>query len=395
MRATSRATSRAISRTATGATGAAEGAAEGAPTAAPTAAPSRGATCATNCGAAVWLVATILVPILALGVELVAILSQVPIETRLPVSGALQIDWGGAAPANWSRIHEDYQREGFVVVRGAVPPLAVDELFARFPRHSTWATAPFEWAASAKLQQFATLDGLWVYDDAFWNLWHRSRIPAILSAALGAPADHGIRLLTDYVIGVTKREAAVFGQFHQDTTSFDIVEGGVSVWIPLHDVDPERGGGIGLVGRRGVDPACLRPGAAPYGPACLAEFAAALCLPTFSRGDVLVFSDSTVHRSQALLPGAAYPWRYALVGRFFVDTARYRAPAAGAVAQRKNSCRAPATGAGPLQSACYPVVWPQVDAKETRARDLEMLRRDTRLFTVLNMAMAAAAPGYY
>ena len=42
----------------------------------------------------------------------------------------------------------------------------------------------------------------------------------------------------------------MFGLWHQDSTSFDLVQnGGVSAWIPLNDIDSDTGGSLSVISK--------------------------------------------------------------------------------------------------------------------------------------------------
>jgi hypothetical protein len=303
-----------------------------------------------------------------------------------------------------SDIRTSFEKDGFVIVRGAVPSTVVDELFMRFPRTITWVTAPLEWLFSRHLRQFATLDGLWVLDDAFWLIWRRSNIPQIVSTTMEAAAFDvkQIRLLTDYVVGIKGggQDPEVFGKFHQDSTSFDIIDtAGISVWLPLQDIDITKGGSLVVISKSEVDADCLESDHT-YSIKCLNQFQANQHLYSFGRGDLLVFSHTTIHKTQPLLKTADYPWRYAMIGRIFAaDSARYKTPKAGPP-QRKNSCvragESKINVGDHLQSACFPVIWPRPEAVEDSARDQGQILRDSRITSISKMISGfLSTPDYY
>jgi len=299
-----------------------------------------------------------------------------------------EIDWVvGKSDLNLPSIRSSFKEDGFVVVRGALPEQVVDELQRRFPRYNTWASAPLEWLVANSLRQFATLDGLWILDDLFWQVWTRSLIPSLLSNIMEVEGfkTSDIRLLTDYVVGIKAGGSGpeVIGKYHMDSTSFDVVDtAGFSVWIPLMDIDSSLGGSIFTIGRQNVNLGCLHSDRT-YNESCILEFEATKSVASYARGDILLFSHDTVHKTQPLPKHVAQvPWRYALIGRFVAgETSRWKAPMLGPP-QRKNSCKADGVteiSAGALlHSPCFPTIWPSTGAHAESSRAQGELRRDSR-----------------
>jgi len=161
-------------------------------------------------------------------------------------------------------------------------------------------------------------DALWVDHDFFYWFWSAS--PCASWTAQAFQVDES-RLVTDLMVGFRKAtRPSVVGTYHRDTYSYSLLQassGGVTVWIPLSNVDPVRqGGSIHLINRSLDAGPCAWPDSSGSTPACQAYLDAVAVLPAWRVGDVLLFDKATLHRTQPFHPNATVPSRFALVGRF-------------------------------------------------------------------------------
>lgn len=291
-----------------------------------------------------------------------------------------------------AEIKRAFDRDGYVLLRGAVAPEVVQELRRAIPARSTVVFSPLEllinWMLGAKTSQ----DSIWAAHEAFGRFWFDSTVGAALARVMGA-AD--IRLLTDFVVEVSVGvDPVIFGRWHRDTTSFDVLHDdaqGYSVWIPVYPIDVKHhGGSLYVVNTSKLTETCRAGGSsrsrppghgadlhadAPsaftearldgldFSPECQAELEAAETAYDFAIGDALVFGKRTIHRTQRLTAAFANrTTRAVLIGRFFdgSKTKYRRAPHGNGPPQRKNSCPGlQALEPGQLlRTACAPQVWP-------------------------------------
>ena len=244
-------------------------------------------------------------------------------------------------------------RRGFVVARGVLSIDEVDRLRAvhasiRSPRVAAWMGQDIPW------------DALWTEHDELWDLWRFSPVAALVARATGAAR---VSLLTDFFVHFQpSHRPYVVGQWHVDTTSFDIVDtpaAGVSVWIPLQDVDPAgAGGSLYTVNKTSpISPMCSVSHNGMFSPACDTEFWRYRNVHSWRKGDMLLFTARTVHRSQPIAGGA----RTALVGRFLLDAPRFRGVSLDTrTVQRKNLCNHGLRSGDPVNSSCFPQLYPWV-----------------------------------
>ena len=279
--------------------------------------------------------------------------------------------------------------------------LSHDEMMHLRRFHASLAAAPLHRAWRAVAGQDLPVDALWLQYDEMWDFWRRSSLPARARRILG----EDVALLTDFFITIRGWHAPyVIGQWHTDSTSFDVVDGAsLTAWIPLDDIDALTAGGS-ICLWNGSSPAALPPacrGGHFLASACQASLSRHQHVPSFKSGDVLFFGPHTIHRSQPLHPGGARRARTALVARFVSTRARYRAPGAGAVAgpvQRKNACRHGLQPGDVLaDSACFPRLAPphaphayrrrtrRVRAPALRWAWLNLRRALERLSTILRL----------
>ena len=172
----------------------------------------------------------------------------------------------------------------------------------------------------------------------------------------------------------------VVGQWHVDTTSFDIVDtpaAGVSVWIPLQDVDAAgAGGSLYTVNKTSpISPLCSVAYNGMFPPECDAEFWQHRNVHSWRKGDMLFFTARTIHRSQPIAGGT----RTALVGRFLLDAPRFRGVSLHTrVVQRKNLCNHGLQQGDPVNSSCFPQLYPWVPPMHRYRRRTRRTRRAPR-----------------
>ena len=248
------------------------------------------------------------------------------------------------------------QQDGVEVLRSVLDPGAVDKLrdaYAHTHHHPPLAEA---W-----LGQNIPHDMLWLENDMIWDAWTRGPVVSRVAHAAGAAR---VALLTDFFLRVAAgRRPVAVGQWHVDSTSFDIVDApteGVTAWIPLQDIDAARdGGSLCTVNRTApLSPECTTPHGGTFPPQCNAEFRRYQDVRSWKKGDVLLFTSNTVHRTQPMA-GGHHAARTVLVGRFLLGKPRFRAPRSLAwFTQRKNLCNHGLRPGDPMVSHCFPQVHP-------------------------------------
>ncbi|ADX05942.1 hypothetical protein 162322538 [Organic Lake phycodnavirus 1] len=275
--------------------------------------------------------------------------------------------WGYKTNDELETISSSFQENGYVIIRKALPLKVVDELYQRFPRQNTIATSFIEYVVSHSMGQFSTLGGLWVNDDVFYYVWTKSMILSMLEACMGT---NHIRLLTDYVVGIKGgvNEHNIVGKYHSDSTSFDIIDQyGISVWIPLTDIYPDTGGSIIMIGNNKIDPICLKQDK-QYSKYCIQQFQDNHEVSSYSKGDILLFSQNSIHKTQLLLNNT---WMYALIGQFFDGNKASFQKTNSGIVQRKKSCKSyePNYQTNILHSSCFPKIGSIQDTRKYITRD--------------------------
>ena len=166
-------------------------------------------------------------------------------------------------------LNRNFTRDGFVVVRGAIPPGVLEALAGATPRWSMLFFRPLEALLRWAFGSTTTMDSLWVSYQAFGLFWAAGPVPGIVSAAIaaadppgpvpgpGAEVGPSVRLLTDFVLTMPGGGTGgpLFTKWHRDTTSFDIVgdgDEGYSAWIPLQDIDSGVGGSLFVVNKSAI-----------------------------------------------------------------------------------------------------------------------------------------------
>lgn len=170
------------------------------------------------------------------------------------------------------------------------------------------------------------------------------------------------------------------GTYHQDTYSYAMLSRdspGVSVWIPLADIDADTdGGSVWLVDMSKVSAGCQRapPETDVFSAECEAEFDKVRVAPNWRKGDVLLFSKDVVHKTQPLLPTAKLSARFSLVGRFTTNEARCNLKGGNPGIKLKfTHCNHGLAHGEPIASPCYPQLYPRVLQEEKAVRDLGKL----------------------
>ena len=72
------------------------------------------------------------------------------------------LKWNQISEHEVQELAQNFARDGFAVVRGAVPAEAIDVLAARRPRSASVLLYPIEALMRMVMNQDMTLDGLWV-----------------------------------------------------------------------------------------------------------------------------------------------------------------------------------------------------------------------------------------
>lgn len=265
---------------------------------------------------------------------------------------------------------EQYARDGFLVVRGALPVDIVDRMRECRPRAIlSWPFRPLERALPYVIGSYLFIDSIWATNELFKTYWFTGPIPQLVGDLVLPDGEGSIRLLTDLMIGIPRGRVPLdVGSWHKDTYSYDILtpdSEGHSVWTPLVDIDPERNGGSLYIVSKERAGACQEQ-MAGFSAECIAVFEREAEVHTWAKGDVLVFTKSTIHKSQPIRADAQTEDRFALISRFIPNGSRYDTALieAGGFQQKKNSCNHGLSNGDELVSPCFPVVHPKLDADE-------------------------------
>ncbi len=190
----------------------------------------------------------------------------------------------------------------------------------------------------------------------------------------------------------------VIGQWHTDNQSFDLVTGdsaGISVWIPLRDIDSQNLGGSlhiidgakarGIHGRAaegcGTDSSDpLASGEKSSADKCEKFFDTLdqmSSVQDWTMGDILVFDKVLYHKSQPMKPAAGLMERYSVIGRFITDKSKFKDPGSHIGTHKKNSCKHGLADGDQMVTACFPQVFPDTLEEERKARDEKTLGHDS------------------
>jgi hypothetical protein len=221
-------------------------------------------------------------------------------------------------------------RDGYMVIRDVISP----QLSAQLHREAQLMFDQRVAANQLPLVAMNILYSAWLESANIKNFWGRSKISAVVAKIANASR---LRLLEDAIV-ITHANKMAYDCWHSDWYSFgnvaaDTREHAHSIWIPLVDINPlQRGGSIQLCRRQdvpancsGVDYDAERKAEGIEGNAeswCEQRMHTSCEIPEFRAGDAVVFASDMLHRTQGLLdPGFE---RYALVGRFVGEGARYK-----------------------------------------------------------------------
>jgi hypothetical protein len=270
-----------------------------------------------------------------------------------------------------------FHADGYAVVRNVIPAKEIELLVGARSRHPfSWWLRPLELLLDQMTARFLTWDGLWLEQREYRSFWlddgrgGRSLAPMIASLVHDERSDGTVRLLTDIIYGIKKGSAPfVLQEWHTDSESFDILSPdseGISIWIPLSDIDHTVDGGSLLVAKHSlVDEKQCQKGEAPglVSDECNAHLDTIGNSYSFKVGDILVFTRHTYHRTQQWRENVAASDRFALVGRFTSGLAQYRTPVVEGF-QKKNTCPHGLRNETLLHSPCFPQVFPALIAAE-------------------------------
>eukprot|EP00054_Salpingoeca_dolichothecata_P006408 m.38292 g.38292 ORF g.38292 m.38292 type:complete len:378 (-) comp16453_c0_seq1:255-1388(-) len=317
-----------------------------------------------------------------------------------------QVDWG-----NFSLTEEQvlrYRSDGFLVVRGAFPRSVVEAIGDHRPRNFLPGFLyPLEYLLESFFQQVQAQDSLWMDYKFFNDFWHTSPAARIISQVLPqhandfvfrdlspptsttkhtpnntARATSSVRLLADLVVGFRKQhKPIVIGAYHQDTYSYGLVDDqddGISLWIPLMDIDQEaNGASVWLVNMTRVPKQCRQCAnntSYSYLPECYPIFDKERHVADWRLGDLLLFSRTVIHKSQPMKPNSTMQERFSLVGRFISGHARINVELQGQALKFKNNyCKHGLKQGDVFNSACFPLLYPKALPNETAIRDNHQL----------------------
>lgn len=265
---------------------------------------------------------------------------------------------------------DQYERDGFLVVRGALPVDVVDRMRECRPRAIlSWPFRPLERALPHLIGSYLFIDSIWASSELFKTFWFTGPISKLVGDLILPEGEGSIRLLTDLMIGIPRGRVPLdVGNWHKDTYSYDILtpeSEGHSVWTPLVDIAPQQNGGSLFIVSKAKAGVCQEQ-MGNFTPECVALFEQEAEVHTWAKGDVLVFTKSTIHKSQPIRADAQTEDRFALIARFMPNGSRYDTTLmeAGGFQQKKNSCNHGLAHGDELNSPCFPIVHPELDSGE-------------------------------
>ena len=291
------------------------------------------------------------------------------------------------------QLRKDFQNDGFLVLRDVLPPDVVDAVNLNRPKVVTnlfWY--PFEKFLILSVDyflgtdfQFSSIDSLWVDDPLLFSFWWDGCVAMLVGeVAMTATSTEDkrhlermnpvTRLLVDFYIGFPQGiRPQVIGDWHTDTTSFDIVSEdsvGISAWMPLVDINPDvHGSSIYLASRAKYKEhaACKEEPIQPN-EECIKHLNSIREHHSWKRGDLLLFSKDTFHRSQPSKQAGGLPERWSLVGRFISDDAKYNPPKGTFATHKKNTCKHGLKEGDAVVTPCFPILYPSKNNTEVKAR---------------------------
>ena len=212
----------------------------------------------------------------------------------------------------------EFKRDGFIVIRNAIPVKIIDALYIHRPKHTLSPYLQFieSWILSAANTHFM-FDCLWSFVDEYRDLWYYSPLIKYYIAPILADDNNNtsIRLLTDYLFGI-KQTPLKIGVYHQDIQSFNIIDSkskGMSMWIPLMNINAsDDGGSIILV--NGTLNKFMDVKSDDNYKAKMDKNS--VTIPYFNKGDILLFDKFSIHKSQPLRDKNIMRYAY---GARFID----------------------------------------------------------------------------
>ena len=268
------------------------------------------------------------------------------------------------------RFHQD----GYKIIRKAIPEADINRLALHRPQHPfSWWLRPLELLLDQISSRYLTWDGLWLEQRQYRSFWlsggGHALAPMVASLMQENQTDGTVRLLTDIIYGIKKGYAPfVLREWHTDLESFDILtpeSAGISIWIPLSDIDHQVNGGSLLVVNNSLVDSEQCGGEQPgiVSNRCNSHLDAIGTTYSFKKGDAIVFTRSTYHKTQLWRHSTVDSDRFALVGRFTSGAARYHKPTLEGF-QKKNTCRHGLQDTALLRSPCFPQIFPATLAQE-------------------------------
>ena len=251
---------------------------------------------------------------------------------------------------------DQFKRDGFLVIRNAIPTHIIDTLYLKRPKHTLSPYLEFIESLILKTtNSHFMFDCLWSFIDEYRDFWYNDYSPLIqyyIAPILGK--NTSIRLLTDLLFGI-KQTPLKLGVYHQDIQSFNMIDHkskGISIWIPLMDINASSiGGSIILVNgtlNKFIDIINQTK-----------VIKNSVTIPYFNKGDILLFDKFTIHKSQSLKDKNVI--RYAYGARFFDgDNAFLNDTFQNEIMPKKNVCKHKLKNGDLLKSACYPQLWPML-----------------------------------
>ena len=292
-------------------------------------------------------------------------------------------------------LRAEFESKGYLVLRQVLPVEVVDALNINRPKvYTSIIFYPIERLLVFTVDyllntdfQFSSIDSLWVDDPLLLSFWYNGCVPQIVGeiamASLGERQDKAkdtvltyptTKLLVDFYIGFPQGiRPQVIGDWHTDTTSFDIVDRastGISAWMPLVDIEPDtQGASIYLASKEKYrDHAACQKDLVTPNKECINFLDSIRECHSWKRGDLLLFAKDTFHRSQPSNPNGGLPERWSFVGRFISRDATFVPPEGEFATHKKNTCRHGLRRGDAVVTPCFPVLYPATNETEVKVR---------------------------
>ena len=253
-----------------------------------------------------------------------------------------------------------YSRDGFVVIRNAIPVEIIDALYNNIPPHTlSWYLQFIETYTMQNYNSHFTFDHVWPTINEYRDLWFYSPLIENYISPIFGTETKSIRLLTDYLFGIQNKPFS-FGTYHQDTYAYNMADDnskGVTLWIPLMDVNASNNGGSIFMVNKSLSKFMSHN---------VEKIASknAVLIDYFNKGDILLFNKFTVHKSQPIFKKDMV--RYAYCGRIIDgNEAIFSQTFDKRVMSKKHVCRHNLIKGDLLNSPCYPQLYPNKLENET------------------------------